>query len=652
MMKTTHFMQTWVHRFFYFSVFVLLSALVGCGGDGDEAPSNNTSTITLKTVAVTPNTSSLAKNVAVQLTAMGTYSDGTTKDISSLVTWASNSSNVSVNNLGKATAVAVGDAIITAVLEGVTGTSTVTVTPATLQSVSVGADFSLNKGQTRTLTATGVFSDGTSQDISSVVAWLSTTPAVATINNAGLVTAVSTGASIINATLNGVSGSANISVSAATLQSLSITPATPNLVKGLTQTLVATGTYSDGSSQALTTGVTWTSDKTTVATVTNAGLVTAVSAGSANISAKVGNISASTVLTVNAATLQAISITPVNPSIVKDSTQNLVATGAYSDGTSQALTTGVTWTSDKTTVATVTNAGLVTAVSAGSANISAKVGNISAATVLTVNAATLQAISIKSTKSGFTIGETETLSIIGSYSDGSSQTVDSGIIWTSSNSNVATITNLGLVTAVSAGSTLISAKVNNLSTAKGFIIKNPELQSIAIVPSNYNLDKGLTKTIIVTGTYSDGSFADLSSGVSWVSADTNIATITNSGLVTAINIGTTNITAKVGNFTASAALTVNPASLQSIKISPTNPSIFKGTSSLQALGIYSDGSSKNLTYDVIWGSDNVSVASVHGINGTGNASLIGSSLGTAHISALHKGKLDTITVTVMSSPVQ
>ena len=347
-----------------------------------------------------------------------------------------------------------------------------------------------------------------------------------------------------------------------------------------------------------------------------------------------------------------ISITPVNPSIVKDSTQNLVATGAYSDGTSQALTTGVTWTSDKTTVATVTNAGLVTAVSAGSANISAKVGNISAATVLTVNAATLQAISIKSTKSGFTIGETETLSIIGSYSDGSSQTVDSGIIWTSSNSNVATITNLGLVTAVSAGSTLISAKVNNLSTAKGFIIKNPELQSIAIVPSNYNLDKGLTKTIIVTGTYSDGSFADLSSGVSWVSADTNIATITNSGLVTAINIGTTNITAKVGNFTASAALTVNPASLQSIKISPTNPSIFKGTSSLQALGIYSDGSSKNLTYDVIWGSDNVSVASVHGINGTGNASLIGSSLGTAHISALHKGKLDTITVTVMSSPVQ
>ena len=218
--------------------------------------------------------------------------------------------------------------------------------------------------------------------------WASATTSVATITTAGLATGVATGTSTISATLSGVTGSTVLTVSAAALQSIAVTPANPTIAKGTTQQFTATGTYSDSSTQNLTSQVTWASATTSVATITTAGLATGVATGTSTISATLSGVTGSTVLTVSAAALQSIALTPANPSITAGGTQQFTATGTYSDNSTQNLTSQVTWASATSAVATINSSGLATGVAQGISVISASLPGFTGTTLLTVNAAT------------------------------------------------------------------------------------------------------------------------------------------------------------------------------------------------------------------------------------------------------------------------
>ena len=168
------------------------------------------------------------------------------------------------------------------------------------------------------------------------------------------------------------------------LSSISVAPANPSIAAGNSKLFTATGTYSDGTSHEISTQVTWRSSDTSVATVNSGGLATAVAAGTATISAISGSISGNTALTVIPLTLSSISVTHANRIIPAGVTQQFTAIGRYSYGTINDITTQVTWSSSNPSVATVNSRGLVTAVAAGTAIITATSGNISGSTTLTV----------------------------------------------------------------------------------------------------------------------------------------------------------------------------------------------------------------------------------------------------------------------------
>jgi hypothetical protein len=267
----------------------------------------------------------------------------------------------------------------------VSGKTTLTVTSATLQSIAVTpANSSIGTGVSEQLKATGTYSDATIQDITAWVTWTSGTPSVATISTAGMATSVAAGSSVITATWGSIAGSTGLTVTAATLQSIAVTPANPSLTTAGTLQFTATGTYSDGTTKTVTTTVAWTSGTTSVATLSTGGIATGVSAGSALITATLGTVSGTTTLTVTAATLVSIAITPVNPTIAMGSNQQLTATGTYSDGTQQNLTASVTWASGATAVATISPAGLAAGIGAGSAVITATSGSLATTTTVTV----------------------------------------------------------------------------------------------------------------------------------------------------------------------------------------------------------------------------------------------------------------------------
>jgi 6-phosphogluconolactonase (cycloisomerase 2 family) len=171
-----------------------------------------------------------------------------------------------------------------------------------------------------------------------------------------------------------------------TLSSIAVTAASASFALGTTDQLTATGSYSDGSKKDLTSQVTWASATMTVATVSTAGLATSVAAGTSVISASLSGVTGNDTLTVTAATVVSIAITPVNPTIAPGKTLQFTATGTYSDKTTKDLTTSVTWGASLSSVATIgPNTGLATAIGVGKASITGTYTGGPAITPATLN---------------------------------------------------------------------------------------------------------------------------------------------------------------------------------------------------------------------------------------------------------------------------
>jgi uncharacterized protein YjdB len=568
---------------------------------------------------VTPVSPSIPKGLSQQFVATGTYSDGTSRDITAAVTWSSDATSVAtVDSAGLASGVDAGIATITATRDAVFGSATQTVTAATLQSIAVTpASPSIPKGLSRQFVATGTYSDGTSRDITADVTWSSDALPVATVDSAGLASGVDVGFATITATRDAVFGSATQTVTAATLQSIAVTPASPNIPKGLTQQFAATGTYSDGTSRDITADAIWSSDATSVATVDSAGLASGVTVGTAIITATLDSLSGSATQTVTAAVLQTIAVTPATTSIPKGLTRQFAATGTYSDGTSRDITADAIWSSDTTTVATVNSAGLASGVTVGTAIITATLNSLSGSATQTVTAAVLQTIAVTPGSPSIPKGLTQQFVATGTYTDGSTQNLSATVTWSSDATTVATVNSAGLASGVDVGTATITATLAALSGSATQTVTAAILQAIAVTPTSSNIPKGLTQQFMATGTYSDGSTQDLSATVNWISDTTTIVTVSNTGLASGVNIGTATITATLDVFSDSAVQTVTAAVLQTIDVTPAaaaNPTVPKGlTLQLTATGNYSDATTQDLTALVNWASNVTPIATVNGV---------------------------------------
>jgi hypothetical protein len=348
---------------------------------------------TLKSVAVTPANPSFAAGLTQQFTATGTYTDGSTKDLTSSVTWSSSNTSVAtIAASGLAKGVSTGTATIQAASGSINGSTTSTVSAAVLVSIAVTpANPSVAVGLTQQFTATGTFTDSSTQNLTNSVKWTTSNTTATTISPSGLALGLVTGSATIQAASGSITGSTTLVVTSAALSSIAVTPTTPTIAQGVTQQFTATGTYTDSSTQDITSSVTWSSSKTSVATISSAGLATAGVSGDSTIQAAyksvTGTITGTTTLTVSSATLSSIAVTPPNASIAQGLTEQFTATGTYSDGSTHDLTTTVTWSSLNKTIATIAASGLAKAVAVGTATIQAQAafGSTSGTTTLTVN---------------------------------------------------------------------------------------------------------------------------------------------------------------------------------------------------------------------------------------------------------------------------
>ena len=238
------------------------------------------------------------------------------------------------------------------------------------------------------------------------------------------------------------------------LESISLDQTAFELTVGGSQTLVVsynpTNTTDDKT-------VGWSSSNNAVATVDGSGNVTAISAGAATITANVGGKMATSEVTVAAEVvpLESISLDQTAFELTVGGSQTLVVSYNPTNTTDDKT---VGWSSSNNAVATVDGAGNVTAISAGAAAITANVGGKTATSEVTVAAEVvpLESISLDQTAFELTTGSSQTLVV--SYNP-TNTTDDKTVGWSSSNNAVATVDAVGNVTAISVGTSTITANV-------------------------------------------------------------------------------------------------------------------------------------------------------------------------------------------------
>ena len=617
----------------------------------------------LLSISVEPASAELQMGATLAFSATGTFMNGSRRDVTGEVTWtSSNPTVVAISNTpgsrGVAVGIAAGQAEITAGADDIVSeAAAVTVTNVSLVSLTVTpADPTLPLGEVQQFRATGTFSDDSTADMTKVVTWMSSNKVVADFSTEpgqeGLCTALAEGTTSITAISGSViSSPVTLQVTAATLDSLVIEPMTASLPVGTQAQFSATGHYSDGSTRDLTGQVQWLSGDEQVVAFSGGspGLALGVAAGSAEVWASRNGVdSAHAAVTVTAATLEAIELSPAAPVVPVGGQLQLTAFGHYSDQSVVDITAQAGWNSADTSVATVSNAagsrGLVTGLAAGSTTISATLEGVSGQQTLQVRDIEIASLAVTPSGASLPLGEQLQFTATATFTDGSQAQVNEQVTWHVGSDLVATISNAagekGLATAVGQGRTNVWCTSANgvASTPVELTVTSASLTSITIAPANPSVVVGALVNFTATGNYTDGSQVDLTAQVTWTSSDEAVATISNAagtrGVATTLSLGVTFIGAgKDGVQAGPARLEVVQASLESIVLSPDSASIQVGeTVQLTATGHYSDGMDRDISGQAFWSSSDTAVAAVS--NAPGSKGLVtGTGQGSATVTA-------------------
>lgn len=550
----------------------------------------------LTAIAVNPGTASVAAGRTQQFTAMGTFSNGQTRDVTGLVTWTSSPAPVStINSAGLAQSYSQGSSTITATLTGpaagtVTGTGTLTVTAPALVAVIVTDATSVIPGSRTSLATTriangtghqylayGIYSDGGERalpnSITTSVTWAAAPAAVATITTTGRATSVAAGTATITATdptSGTVSSPSSLVVTNASIAGIEVYPI-GGQTSGLTmapltrQPFAARGVFSDNTQQDITVEANWTSNTPAAATVSNVtpkGVVTAVALGTTQIQASFGGVTGTAPLGVTAASLTSIALTPGTTGVAIGSTLPIIAVGTFSDGSKQPINLAVAWsvTPSNGSIATVDPTGLVTGVAAGAAMVTAKFGTIT--TNATINVQTLKSIAagpavpiVSPSTLNVAQGTASQFIATATLADGTTQDISSSATWVaisppavSGTGPVATISDSpgssGWATGNAPGTAIIGAIFSGQAGLSGVTVTNATLKTLAIAPTgNVHVVLGGTQQYQATGTFSDSTTQNLTNQVTWNSSLPTVAVMSLTGLATNTGIGSTNVSA-------------------------------------------------------------------------------------------------------------
>ena len=391
------------------------------------------------------------------------------------------------------------------------------------------------------------------------VSWSSSDRSVVTVDKTGTVQGLKPGTATVTATAEGKSGTCAVTVKAKAVNVTEVTldKTELTLTEGETETLTATVKPDNADNRK----VTWSSDKTDVATVDGAGRVTAVKAGEATVTVTTedGGKTATCKVTVKAKAVNVTEVTldKTELTLTEGETETLTATVRPDNADNRK----VTWSSDKTDVATVDGAGRVTAVKAGEATVTVTTedGGKTATCRVTVKAKVINVTEVTLDKTELTLteGETETLTATVKPDNADNRKVT----WSSDKTDVATVDGAGRVTAVKAGEATVTVTTEDggkTATCKVTVkAKAVPVTGVEVNPWAVTLSVRGTSKLSYTIRPADAT----NQNVKWESESPSVATVDSEGNVQGVAAGTAKIcvTTEDGGFKSYCTVTVKKA---------------------------------------------------------------------------------------------
>lgn len=468
-----------------------------------------------------------------------------------------------------ATALATGSATITIRAYGSATTKTITVvvndsskiyaeaiymTPKTLE-LAVGSSYTLN--------ATLYSSKGTVTK--NRITWSSSDESIATVDSGGIVTLLrgNGGTVKITATPEKDPGASAVTPAECTItpkvvavNSFSLNQTAVTLYTGSTTTLTGTVQPTNASDKEIT----WTSSNPAVATVDANGKVVAVGVptgkteGTAVITGQTSNPAVKATCTVTVKDGVLLTSVSLNTTAASIGVGEALALTAYTSP-SNATNKNLVWSSTNSEYATVNSSGTVSAIAEGQTVIKATStdgSKLFAQCVVTVT--TIPVTSVTLNKTGLALFSTEKAQLTASlYPTNATRKY---VVWTSSNNNVATVDATGTVTAVSAGSAIISATAAD-SLARYATCPVVVTQKIDVTGLTLNLgsfDLLLNDSTVLTATVAPGNATY--GAIKWTSSKPTVASIDEKGKLSGLSVGTTTITATAGSKSVSITVSV------------------------------------------------------------------------------------------------
>ena len=392
-----------------------------------------------------------------------------------------------------------------------------------------------------------------------VVSWSSSDRSVATVDKVGTVQGLKPGTATVTATAEGKSGTCAVTVKA---KAVGVTEVTLDkteltLTEGETETLTATVKPDNADNRK----VTWSSDKTEIATVDGAGKVTAVKPGEAvvTVTTEDGGKTATCKVTVKAKTVSVTEVTldKTELTLTEGETETLTATVRPDNADNKK----VKWSSDKTDVATVDGTGKVTAVKAGEAviTVTTEDGGKTATCKVTVKAKAVNVTEVTLDKTELTLteGETETLTATVRPDNADNKKVK----WSSDKTEIATVDGAGRVTAVKAGEAVVTVTTEDGGKTASCKVtveaKAVPVTGVEVNPWAVTLSVRGTSKLSYTIRPADAT----NQNVKWESESPSVATVDSEGNVQGVAAGTAKIcvTTEDGGFKSYCTVTVKKA---------------------------------------------------------------------------------------------
>ena len=557
------------------------------------------------------------------------------------VAWTSADPEIAtVDANGKVTAIAQGTVRITATCGNFWASCQVTVNPKVIPVEDITLDkttLELTKGAEATLTANVLPNTATDK----TVTWSTSDASVATVND-GVVKAIKSGTATITASVGRKSATCAVTVTTPVTR-LALDKNELALTEGETAQLTPTVEPEDADDKT----VAWKSSNTNVATVDAEGKVTAVSEGEAVITATCGNFWANCRVTVSKKIIpvDAITLDKTTLDLITGATATLTATVSPDNATDKT----VSWTSSNTNVAAVDANGKITAIATGETTITATtVDGLKRATcaVTVTNPAT----KITLDRFELYLNPGQTLAVIANVEPADA---DEPVVWTSKNTNIATVDANGNVTGVDNGVTEVIATCGNVSASCNIIVLPPiiDVEYVTLSETQKSLVVGEDFFLEATLHPQNASF-----GIRWTTSDASVATVDENGKVTAVAEGTTTITATSEGKSATCTVTVTAAVVHvtSVTLNESQKTLsVSETFQLRATVMPDNATDKSVT----WSSSNPSVATVAEKDAFGgNGSVIEAGLvtakgeGEAIITASCDGKSATCKI-IVTKPV-